>query len=67
HTGEWPYECGQYGNDFSSGSAFVNHQQIHTKLKPFCCPNCGKGFNRNSKLVIHVRIHTGETQRVRPL
>uniref|UniRef100_UPI0014869F83 zinc finger protein 431-like n=1 Tax=Arvicanthis niloticus TaxID=61156 RepID=UPI0014869F83 len=60
HTGKKPYECNQYGKDFSSHSGLQIHERTHNGEKPYECGKCDKAFARSSHLQYHKRTHTGE-------
>ena len=59
HTGEKPFLCDAYGEQFTSAGELRTHILSHTGEKPFVCYICGEQFTSARELRTHIRIHIG--------
>lgn len=48
-------ECDKCGKRFRKREVFVQHMNMHNKLKTFSCPNCPKKFVYKSSLKFHMK------------
>ncbi|XP_071075936.1 zinc finger protein 211-like [Desmodus rotundus] len=60
NTGEWPYECSEYGKSFIQKGELQFHRRVHNGKRLYKCGECEKTFQSTAGLRYHQKVHTGE-------
>ena len=58
HTGDKPYQCGQYAKAFSTKCDVKWHLKRHSEEKPYTGRHCVKAFSKKSDLTKHLETHS---------